>query len=292
MLVTLKEVLEAAEKGNYGVGAFNCTSLESGMAIVGAAEELSSPVILQYADTHQGLIAMNVIGPVMLHLANIARVPVAVHLDHGGSIDICKRAVDMGFTSVMYDASAKPFETNVAETKEVVDYAHAKGASVEAELGHIFTSRAGASEGDGKEYTKEEAYTDPQMAKEFIERTGVDTLAIGFGTAHGIYTEKPVLDLERITLIKNAKDIPYVMHGGSGLSKEEYRGAIQKGIRKINYYTYLSLAGGKAVADFVSGLKETDTVYFESIAKAGTDAMKEEVKRAIRIFGSDGKHTM
>lgn len=289
MLATLKEVLEAAEQGNYGVGAFNCTSLESGMAIVQAAEELNSPVILQYADSHQHLISIDVIGPIMLQLAKAAKVPVAVHLDHGGSIEMCKKAVDMGFTSVMYDASAKPFEDNVAETKEVVDYAHARGAFVEAELGHIFTSKAGASEGNGKEYTKEEAYTDPQLAKEFIERTEVDTLAIGFGTAHGIYTEKPVLDLDRITLIKNAKNIPYVMHGGSGLSVEEYRGAIHNGIRKINYYTYLSLAGGRAVAELLEDKNAGDAIYFESIVAAGTEAMKEDVKAAMKIFESDGK---
>ncbi len=288
MLVTLKQILDTAEEEDYGVGAFNCTSLESGMAIIGAAEESASPVILQYADSHRDLISIDVIGPTMLQLAKAAKVPVAVHLDHGGSIDICKKAVDMGFTSVMYDASAKSFEENVAETKQVVDYAHSKGASVEAELGHILTSKAGASEGNGKEYTREEAYTDPEKAKEFIEKTGVDTLAIGFGTAHGIYTEKPVLDLDRITLIRQAKNIPYVMHGGSGLSDEEYRTAIHNGIRKINYYTYLSLAGGKAVYELMSSKKAEDAIYFESIAKAGIEAMKADVMRVMKIFGSDG----
>ena len=178
MLATLKEVLEKAEQGNYAVGAFNCTSLESGMAIVETAEELNSPVILQYADSHRHLISIDVIGPIMLQLAKIAKVPVVVHLDHGASIESCRHAVDMGFTSVMYDASAKPFEDNVAETRSVVEYAHERGASVEAELGHILTSKAGAAEGNGKSYTREEAYTDPEMAKEFIERTNVDALAI------------------------------------------------------------------------------------------------------------------
>ena len=160
---------------------------------------------------------------------------------------------------------------------------------MEAELGHILTSKAGAAEGNGKSYTREEAYTDPQMAKEFIERTEVDALAIGFGTAHGIYTEKPILDLNRITLIKNAKNIPYVMHGGSGLSDEEYRTAIHNGIRKINYYTYLSLAGGKGVVEYLKDKKETDAIYFEDIARAGKIAMKEDVERAMKIFESDGK---
>lgn len=291
MLATLKEVLEKAEQGNYAVGAFNCTSLESGMAIISAAEELKSPVILQYADSHRHLISIDVIGAIMLQLARVANVPVVVHLDHGASIESCRHAVDMGFTSVMYDASAKPFEDNVAETRMVVEYAHERGASVEAELGHILTSKAGAAEGNGKSYTREEAYTDPQMAKEFIERTEVDALAIGFGTAHGIYTEKPLLDLNRITLIKNVKDIPYVMHGGSGLSNEEYRTAIHNGIRKINYYTYLSLAGGKGVMEYLKDKNETDAVYFEDIAKAGKAAMQADVERAMRIFESDGKAT-
>ena len=137
MLVTLKEVLEKAKQEKYGVGAFNCTSLESGMAIIAAAEELKSPVILQYADSHRHLISIDVIGPVMLQLAKAAKVPVVVHLDHGASIESCRHAVDMGFTSVMYDASAKPFEDNVQETRTVVEYAHKKGASVEAELGSM-----------------------------------------------------------------------------------------------------------------------------------------------------------
>lgn len=289
MLATLKEVLEKAEQGNYAVGAFNCTSLESGMVIVETAEELNSPVILQYADSHRHLISIDVIGPIMLQLAKIAKVPVVVHLDHGASIESCRHAVDMGFTSVMYDASAKPFEDNVAETRNVVEYAHERGASVEAELGHILTSKAGAAEGNGKSYTREEAYTDPEMAKEFIERTNVDALAIGFGTAHGIYTEKPVLDLNHIALIKSAKDIPYVMHGGSGLSEEEYRTAIHNGIRKINYYTYLSLAGGRGVMQYLEDKKDKDAIYFEDIAKAGITAMKADVKRAMKIFESDGK---
>lgn len=161
MLVTLKELLEKAEQGNYAVGAFNCTSLESGMAIVSAAEELKSPVILQYADSHRHMISIDVIGPIMLQLAKIAKVPVVVHLDNGASIESCRLAIDMEFTSVMYDASAKPFEDNVAETRAVVEYAHKKGVSVEAELGHILTSKAGATEGNGQSYTKEEAYTDP-----------------------------------------------------------------------------------------------------------------------------------
>lgn len=209
-----------------------------------------------------------------------------VRYPHGGT---CRHAVDMGFTSVMYDASAKPFEDNVAETRNVVEYAHERGASVEAELGHILTSKAGAAEGNGKSYTREEAYTDPEMAKEFIERTNVDALAIGFGTAHGIYTEKPVLDLNRIALIKSAKDIPYVMHGGSGLSEEEYRTAIHNGIRKINYYTYLSLAGGRGVMQYLEDKKDKYAIYFEDIAKAGITAMKADVKRAMKIFESDGK---
>ena len=226
--------------------------MESGMAIIAAAEELKSPVILQYADSHRHLISIDVIGPIMLQLAKAAKVPVVVHLDHGASIESCKHAVDMGFTSVMYDASAKPFEDNVKETRTVVEYAHEKGASVEAELGHILTSKAGAAEGSGKSYTREEAYTDPLMAKEFIEKTEVDALAIGFGTAHGyLYRKAGAGSGSDYSDKKMRKNIPYVMHGGSGLSEEEYKTAIKNGICKINYYTYLSLAGGKGVMQYL-----------------------------------------
>ena len=252
MLVSLKELMEDAEKGGYAVGAFNVSNLESLMAIMQAAEETGRGVILNYAEVHAPFLSMEQAALIMLDAAKKAKVPVCVHLDHGSSMESCIQAIRLGFTSVMLDASAEDYETNVRETKEIVRLAHSVGVTVEAELGHIFSSDMGLAESPKEAETlesfdsAEDVYTDPATAKDFVERTGVDVLAIAFGTTHGIYTKKPKLDLERITKIKEAIDIPFVMHGGSGLSKEEFQTAIRNGIRKINYYTYMTLAGGRA----------------------------------------------
>ena len=282
--LTGKEVLEKAKQEKYGVGAFNCTSLESGMAIIAAAEELKSPVILQYADSHRHLISIDVIGPVMLQLAKAAKVPVVVHLDHGASIESCRHAVDMGFTSVMYDASAKPFEDNVQETRTVVEYAHKKGASVEAELGSMGRTETGSGEGTGaNDETK--IYTDPVLAKDFVAQTGIDALACSFGTTHGIYLTEPKLDFD---VVKNVRtqtgNIPVVMHGGSGVSHDDYHTAIKSGVRKINYFTYMDVAGGSAVAEAVKAAAEGKPYFFTEMASKAREGMKQNVMAAMKMF--------
>ena len=255
MLVTLKELLEEAKKEKKAVGAFNGTTLEAIQGIIQAAEETDCPVILQHAQSHDAIISLEEIGPILLYYAKRARVPVAVHLDHGGTYERCIQAVRLGFTSVMYDASAKEFADNIKETKEVVKAAHAAGVSVEAELGHVFTSKVGISEGgsadEADDYENlEDIYTDPQMAKQFAEETEVDCLAIAFGTTHGVYLKEPKLDLDRVAQIRDTIKIPLVMHGGSGVSEEDYRKAIKNGICKINYYTYMNTAAGKASKEY------------------------------------------
>lgn len=290
MLVTLQELLRDAKEKKYGVGAFNTPNLETLRAVVDAAEELNAPVIISHAEVHENFIPLDVIGPVMIKLAREAKVPVCVHLDHGATFEACVKAMRLGFTSVMYDGSAKSFEDNVKETLEIVKIAHALGVSVEAELGHIFTSAVGGGEGRGPLGEEnfdslDDAYTNPDSAKEFVERTNVDALAIAFGTTHGVYLKKPKLDLNRITQIKEKIDIPFVMHGGSGLSEKEYREAIQNGITKINYYTYSAIAGGEAVAKFI---KEQETkgeaIFFHDIALVAQAAIKENVKKVMRLF--------
>ena len=221
MLVTLKELLDQAKEEKKAVGAFNGTTLEAIRGIIQAAEELDTPVILQHAQSHDDMIDLEEIGPVMLYYAKRAKVPVALHLDHGSTLERCVQALRLGFTSVMYDASAKSFEENVEETKEIVKIAHAVGASVEAELGHIFTSEVVHGEGgdsDSKDDYEnlDDIYTDPQVAKEFVEKTGVDCLAVAFGTTHGVYLTEPKLDLPRVARIRDAANVPLVMHGGSG----------------------------------------------------------------------------
>lgn len=289
MLVSLKELMEDAQKHGYAVGAFNVSSLETLNAIVGAAEETGKPVILNYVEIHAPYLSMEQAALLMLDAAKKASVPICVHLDHGSSMEMCMKAIRLGFTSVMLDASGEDYETNVKETAEIVRLAHSVGVTVEAELGHIFASKYGVAETTttAEHENAEDAYTDPVMAKDFVERTGVDVLAIAFGTTHGVYTTTPVLDLERISQIKKAIDIPFVMHGGSGLSKEEFQTAVRNGIRKINFYTYMVLAGGKAVKEAMQEKEEGELTFFHDIPIIATNAMKEEVKKAILTFSME-----
>ena len=291
MLVSLKELMaDACEKG-YAVGAFNASSLETVLAIIGAAEETGKGVILNYAEVHSPLIELDDIGPIMIDYAKRASVPVCVHLDHGSSIEACMKAIQMGFTSVMLDASAGDFETNVRDTALICRLAHSVGVTVEAELGHIFASNNGVGEAKNNVQetlesfnSEDDVYTDPDLAKKFVEATGVDALAIAFGTVHGIYQKKPKLDLNRISLIKEKIDVPFVMHGGSGLTKEEFQTAIRNGIRKINYYTYMTLAAGKAVKEALDNMAPDAPVFYHDIPVIAIKAMKEDIKNAILTF--------
>ena len=277
MLVTLKGLLEDAKNKKQAVGAFNGTTLEGIRAIIGAAEELQRPVILQHAQSHDTIIDLNEIAPLMLHYARSASVPVAVHLDHGSTFKRCMEAIRAGFTSVMYDASAKPFEQNLMETAEIVKAAHSVGVSVEAELGHV----ANVNEDPGED----NIYTDPALAEEFVKRTGVDCLAVAFGTVHGLYVTQPRLDLSIVTQISEKTGIPLVMHGGSGVSGDNYRRAIKEGICKINYYTYMNTAGGNAARSFVK--QSGEHLAYDCLTLAATEAMKQDVMAAMRIFGMD-----
>lgn len=269
MLVSLTQALADGMRNGYAIGAFNATGLETVQAIIAAAEKAGKAVILSFAQVHSPYVTMEEIAPVMLRAASAASVPVCVHLDHGQSQELCEKAMDMGFTSVMLDASACPFEENAAQTASVVRSAHARGVSVEAELGSIGSAS--------------DAYTDPEAAADFVSRTGVDALAIAFGTSHGVYAVRPSLDLERVSRIREKVSVPLVMHGGSGLSKEEFQQAVCNGIRKINYYTYMSLAGGSAVKQAMD--KAEGNVFFHDICVLARQAMEEDVSRAIRVFG-------
>lgn len=289
MLVSMTELLQDAQEKGYAVGAFNAVNLEALMAIIAAAEETGKGVILNHAEVHFPLMPLEIIGPIMVEMAKKAKVPVCVHLDHGESLESCMKAIRLGFSSVMLDVSGDDYEENVAQTALICRLAHSVGVTVEAELGHIFQSDIGVGEAGEQETldsfdSAEDVYTDPDLAKDFVERTGVDALAIAFGTAHGVYKVKPKLDLNRIKLIKEKIDVPFVMHGGSGLTKEEFQCAIKNGIRKINYYTYMSLAGGKAVKEFVGSKKEGENIFYHDIPLIAIEAMKENVKEAIRIF--------
>lgn len=278
MLVTLKEILKISEEKKIAIGAFNTPNMTSVQAVISAAEELDSPVILMHAQIHEemGLCKMEEIAPIMLFFAQKASVPVCVHLDHGTDIEYVKRGLALGFTSVMYDGSTLSEEENTANTKLVVSEAKKTGASVEAEIGSMGT-REGGSDG------AEAVYTDPDRAKKFAEETKIDALACAFGTAHGIYLKKPVLDFERLEKIRSLVSVPLVMHGGSGVSTEDYKKVIDLGIRKINYYTYMAKTAGTAVAAM------ENMTYFHDIEVVAKHSMKENVKEAIKIFAQKGE---
>ena len=213
--------------------------------------------------------------------AREAKVPVCVHLDHGVTLEMIYKALRLGFTSVMIDASHLPYEENLALTKSVTEMAHAMGVSVEAELGRLVTAEAGSEHGAIADAKPEDFYTDPKEAEEFCRITGVDALAIAFGTSHGFYTAQPKLDFDVVKNVKAACGLPLVMHGGSGVSEEGFKAAIAGGIRKINYYSYMSKAGYMAAKAVI---EEGKTSYLHDVEFAAMKAMKEDVKKAIEIF--------
>lgn len=279
MLVNLKEILQIAEEEKNAVGMFNATGFDSLQAVVAAAEELNRPVILAHAEVHNKYNDIDMVGPAMLAVAKKAKVPVCVHLDHGVSEEMVYRALRLGFTSVMIDASALPYKRNLELTAEITKIAHAMGVSVEAELGRLATGEAGSGESvSGK---PEDFYTDPGEAAEFSEETRIDALAVAFGTAHGFYTAQPKLDFNVVKACAEATGLPLVMHGGSGVSEEGFRKAIANGIRKINYYSYMSKAGYLAAK---AEIEKNSSGYLHDVEYAAMRAMKEDVKTAIRIF--------
>ncbi|MCL2322711.1 MAG: class II fructose-bisphosphate aldolase [Oscillospiraceae bacterium] len=280
MLITLKEILKIAEENKIAIGAFNSPNLESLEAIFKAAEELNLPVILQAAQAHEELIPLGIIGPIMVQKAREVKVPVCVHLDHGETLEYLERALWMGFTSIMFDGSLLPYEENVKNTLKAVNMAREFGASVEAELGSMGKRESGSGDGGGLKI-----YTDPLQAKEFVLQTGIDALACSFGTTHGIYLTEPKLDFRIVEGVrKETGGIPVVMHGGSGVSDEDFRLAIKAGVRKINYFTYMDKAGGTAAIEYIKKIEEGRPIFFTEIIKATTKEMKENVKKAMSVF--------
>ncbi len=271
MLLTLKEILKTAEENKCAIGSFNTPNMTSAEAVIAAAEELQRPVILMHAQVHEemGLCKMEDITPVMLHFAKKASVPVCVHLDHGTDLDYIKKGLTLGFTSVMYDGSCLSAEENTENTRIAVKEALKYGASVEAEIGSMGSREGGEAAAS--------VYTEPDAAVKFVNDTGIDALACAFGTAHGFYKAEPKLDFERLSKIHSLVSVPIVMHGGSGVSERDYREVIKRGVRKVNYYTYMAAAGGEAVSG--KSYKQ-----FHDALLDGKAAMKENVKKAIRVF--------
>lgn len=282
MYVSMKEMLDAANRGGYAVMAINCFNLETARSVIRAAEAENAPIIVNiFADhllTHSD---SELITPIVKTLAARASVDVALNLDHGQEADYIKKAVDDGFSSVMVDASRFDLEGNIKMTKELADYAHARGVSVEGEIGCL-----GASE-DGK-FTQDAMYTDPEQAKEFVERTGIDALAVSIGTSHGNYPDGmvPKFDIARLKKIKELTGAALVLHGGSGSGEENIRASVANGINKINVGCDFMNANRDATAKL---LKDNPQInYFDLIHQVETDSV-ELVRYYIRLAGSNGK---
>lgn len=278
MLVNLNDVLKRAQKEKYAVGLFNTTDTDMLQAAIEAAEETRSPIIIGTAEVLLPYGELKLIAPSIIEKAANATVPVVVHYDHGLTFDRCLEALKLGFSSVMFDGSAKPYEQNIEETKEIVKIAHALGATVEGEIGRV-------GEAAKEDTLLTEMYTTPREAEEYLKATGVDALAVAIGSAHGVYKKKPMLNIERLKEIRQAVAVPLVLHGGSGLSDDDFKNTIKEGIAKVNIFTDLCLAGERAMKDGTG----KDLGYLE-IRNLKEEYIKEAIKTKIKLFGSDGKY--
>ncbi|HIQ96889.1 MAG TPA: class II fructose-bisphosphate aldolase [Candidatus Limivivens merdigallinarum] len=284
MLVNMNDVLIPAKRGKYAVGLFNAVNLELARGIIAAAECSQSPVIMGTAEVLLPYGPLEEVSYYLIPMAKKASVPVVIHLDHGLNKETCLKALELGFSSIMYDCSTDSYEDNVKKVKEMADIAHSYGATIEGELGHVGDNE-GSAEGTSHQANPEDFYTDPKMAKDFVEKTGVDALAIAVGTAHGAYKLPPKLDFERIHTIANTVDVPLVLHGGSGLTDNDFKRAIQEGISKINIFTDINVAA-----------VEAEFKKFEYMSKgiidlipAAVEAVKQETLKKMTLFSSVGK---
>ena len=287
MLVNMKQILEEAEKGGYAIGCINTPNVETLRAVIGAAEDVGVPIIIDHAQVHDPLIPIEEIGPKMVEYAKKAKVPVCVHLDHGSDYNFVMRALRVGFSSIMYDLSALPFEENVAKLKEFTKIAHDLDVTVEAELGIMTSTDEDSHGGEDTVWTNETikvTFTDPAQAAEFAEKTGVDALAVCFGTAHGIYSEPPILDIERVKAIRAAmpKDTRVVMHGGSGVADDQVRAAISAGCSKVNYYSYMAKACSKHIHEYLA--ERDGSAFWHEVQEEAYTFMRGYAREVLTMF--------
>lgn len=284
MIVTTKQILEKASAGGYAVGAFNTVNLETTKAILDAAKELRSPVVIQMTEKTLDYAGGRVMCMLVRTFAEsyLPSIPVAIHLDHGKSFDIVERSVEVGFSSVMYDGSRHTYNDNVRVTKKVVELAHSKAVSVQAELGNV----PYLSEVSGGVVNWDDYMTDPDQAAEFVRETGVDTLAVAIGNAHGFTRERDVPDYDRLSAIRERVSIPLVLHGASDWEDARAKKAIELGVACFNVDTATRLAFIGTLAKTLEGSDETD---LRKILGAAMASVEEVVKQKIRMFGSDGK---
>lgn len=287
-LVSMQEILKDAKEKGYAVGSFNSIDLQMARGVVEAAEAEHAPVILCHAELHFKYTPLEKAANVLVHEAKMAKVPVAVLLDHGQSFESAVKAIYAGFNAVMIDGSQLSYTENVRMTKEVVKVAHLLGAAVEGELGRVARPKSGGAEGDEEDSIIRDTslYTDPNMAADFTAKTGIDALACSFGTVHGVYLEKPALDFARLNQIADLTGVPIVMHGGSGLSPGDFSDSIQNGVCKINYYTNMALSTAEYVKE---KLLHQERAFYHDICRWSIEAIREDISAVIRLFGSSGR---
>ncbi len=284
MLVNMNEVLRPAKANKYAVGLFNAVNLELARGIINAAEATRSPVIMGTAEVLLPYGPLEEVSYYLIPMAKKASVPVVVHLDHGLSYDTCIKALELGFSSIMYDCSTDSYEDNVRKVKEMADIAHSYGATIEGELGHVGDNE-GSAEGSSHLTDPSKYFTDPKLAKDFVEKTGVDALAIAVGNAHGAYKLPPKLDFDRIRTIAQTVDVPLVLHGGSGLTDNDFRQAIKEGISKVNIFTDINVAAVEAEFKRFSTMDKG----LIDLIPAAVEAVKQESMKKMKLFSSDGK---
>lgn len=278
-LVSINSILDEAKEKGYAVPGFDVLEKTSAEAVITAAEKTNSSVILMVPEAALPLINVDDHFRFLVNLAEKASVPVALELDHGTSYEMVVKAISYGFTSVMIDGSELSFEENVALTKKIVEVAHAAGVGVEAEIGHVAGGEGNMEEGSSVDTS---LYTKPEDAKRFVEETNVDALAIAFGTVHGVYKGDPKLDLELLKEIKNIVNVPLVMHGGSGVSDEEFKKAVKAGINKVNFFTEISMLAVSSAVQHCQ--KKENKLHFVELVTVAKKSVESKVEHYINLL--------
>ncbi len=279
MLIGLREALDYAETNNCGIAAINTPTLELLLGTVKVAERYNVPLVVQHAQVHEPVNSIEDIGPVMVELARRSSAPIVVHVDHGETYEYVERGFAVGFNSAMFDGSRLPYDDNVEQTRAVVRLANERGFGVEGELG-IMPGREDGVESTGT--ADETLYTSPEDAAAFVRATGVTALACSFGTVHGLYKAEPKINYELIGRLREASGVPIVMHGGSGLSCEEYRASIDQGVRKINYYTYADKAALEAARALLAN--KPATYVFSDLTVVAQAAIEKDIDALVRCL--------
>ncbi len=276
MIVNLNDILKDAQRNKYAVGLFNVLTLEMARGVLEAAEEMRSPVIIGTAEILLKYTPLELYAGFVLPMAKATRVPVVVHFDHGLTEKTILQALDLGFSSVMYDCSVLPYEENLRKVAKLTAEVHRRGATIEGELGHV---GSGANPG-----AEEDIYTNTSDAEQYAKRTGIDALAVAIGTAHGVYKNTPRLDMERLSEIRSVVETPLVLHGGSGLTNDQFQECIARGICKVNIFTDINQAAARAAFDHYSEGKGASLIIPDVVK-----AVRETTMEKICIFGSEGK---